>query len=188
MGEAERRKVDFAKGYLLGLAGMPVATAPTQASEPLRMYNGHALPPLPEWDRETYPYAVITFKRGDRTKYRLIAYKSDNLYFRTGFGSTIYHHFGTRDSNTALVFTSSLGETSWSQETATFWFFSVDRDGGSSANGDDVAIWTHGFDLMYSDDTLYVGASEPERITDWDALKGKCFYNDVVLPDRKSVV
>jgi hypothetical protein len=36
---------------------------------------------------------------------------------------------------------------------------------------------------MYSDNTLYVAASRPERITDWESLQGMYFYNDVIAPD-----
>lgn len=175
MGDAERRKVDFAKGYLLGLSGMPVVTSPAVASDPLYLYGGVALPPFPaEWDRVTYPYAVIVRRRPN--VYILSVYKSINYFGQMIFGFTS-HYFGTQEDGTALVFTSRPGETSWSQLENTKFSIPVDRGGTV-----DAAIWTHGFDLMYSDDTLYVGASEPERITDWDALKGKCFYNDAVLP------
>jgi hypothetical protein len=176
MGDAARRKRDFAKGYLLGLSGMPVVTAPAVASDPLYLYGGVALPPFPaEWDRVTYPYAVIVKRRPDL--YVLSVYKSINYFESTFFGIT-EHYFGTQEDGTALVFTSRPGEIGWSQLEYTKFSIPVDR-----GNTMDVAIWTHGFDLMYSDDTLYVGASEPERITDWDALKGKYFYNDFIGPD-----
>lgn len=173
MGDAERRKADFAKGYLLGLSGMPVVTAPAVASDPLYLYGGVALPPFPaEWDRVTYPYAVIVRRRPD--VYILSVYKSINYFGQMIFGFTS-HYFGTQEDGTALVFTSRPGETSWSQLENTKFSIPVDRGGTV-----DAAIWTHGFDLMYSDGTLYVGASKPERITDWDALKGKYFYNNFV--------
>ena len=152
---------------------MPVATAPAAASDPLYLYGGVALPPFPaEWDRETYPYALIDATRSH--KYRLAVFKSISYYS----GVLGFNYCGTQEEGTALVFESRAGETIWSQLENTKFSVSVDHYSPTGQR----AIWTN-FDLMYSDNTLYVGASEPERITDWDALKGKCFYNDVVLPD-----
>lgn len=178
MSDSERRKRDFAAGYLMGLAGMPLASTPEAASsDPLYLYGGVALPPLPsEWDRETYPYAVIV---KDKThQYRLCCYKSIN--YRTILPNTSLEtaFFGTTEDGTAIRFVSRPGEPIWSQEEDTYWDFEVKR--GTTSN---VAIWTHGFDLMYSDNTLYVAASRPERIADWDALKGKYFYNHLIAPD-----
>lgn len=48
----------FLKGLALGLAGKPLEFAP--GKEPVAyLYNGVRLPKLPEWDKETYPYAYI---------------------------------------------------------------------------------------------------------------------------------
>ena len=45
-------------GFILGLAGKPLSLG--GGKEPVAyLYNGVRLPPLPEWDNETYPYAVI---------------------------------------------------------------------------------------------------------------------------------
>lgn len=180
MGDAERRKVDFAKGYLLGLSGMPVATTPAAASDPLYLYGGFALPPFPaEWDRVTYPHAVISFFPYRREFY-LCVYKNINYYEVPSKGN---HCFGTQENGTALVFTCKLCDVGWSQKTDTQKGILVDRD-KIHVGADyfrEVVIWAN-FDLKYSDNTLYVGKSMPERITDWDALKGKYFYNNVVLP------
>jgi len=59
---------DFETGLILGLASPPiphVVRIPTAYS-----YNGTVLPKLPEWDRETYPYAFIA---QISSSYRLIA-------------------------------------------------------------------------------------------------------------------
>ena len=178
MSDADQRKKAFAIGYLAGLCGMPLATALGQANDPLYLYGGVALPPLPaEWDRETYPYAIISKSRlkPGAGVYHLSVYKS--IYY---FEITLLYYpnkyFGTSEEETSLVFEARPGETSWSLTEDTQYSVCVEP---STAIGD-IAIWTHGFDLMYSDDSLYVAASAPERITDWDALKGQYFYNEFI--------
>lgn len=58
----------FLTGYALGLAGKPL---PFAKKTPIAYsYNGTVLPGLPEWDRESYPYAGI-FLMGDGSTYRL---------------------------------------------------------------------------------------------------------------------
>lgn len=166
----------FATGYLAGLAGMPVATALRQANDPLYLYGGVPLPPLPaHWDRETYPYAMITRRR--KGLYHFVAFKSINYYEEKVIFDITTKYFGTKEDGTALVFKARPGETSWVQMENTTWLISVERSAES-----DTAIWTHGFDLLYSDDSLYVAASAPGRITDWDALRGKYFYNEFIGP------
>jgi hypothetical protein len=42
------------------LVGRRIAGQRTKQKTPIAyLYNGVQLPPLPEWDREKYPYAVI---------------------------------------------------------------------------------------------------------------------------------
>lgn len=43
-------------GYAMGRAGMPMAFAEKPG---MYLFNGHRLPALPLWDRETFPYAFI---------------------------------------------------------------------------------------------------------------------------------
>ena len=48
----------FANGFLCGLMGKGVL----REAEPVAyLYNGVQLAPLPKWDKETYPYAVIMY-------------------------------------------------------------------------------------------------------------------------------
>lgn len=47
-------------GFALGLAGKPLPFAPAQKEPVAYLYNGVQLPPLPDWDREAYPYAVMS--------------------------------------------------------------------------------------------------------------------------------
>lgn len=118
------------------------------------LFNGVELLPLPEWDEETYPYAAITYRSSG--VYYLSVYKSINYYETSGFFGAKSHWFGGNAENTSLVFT--LGADGWTQQANTKWSISVDRD----SSGDDL-IWVN-FDLMYSDDTLYMGASDPVPI------------------------
>lgn len=64
MGDAAKKIKDFTSGYLAGLAGMPLAVVPMHdggnTGEIVAcLYNGVELPPLPYWDAEKYPYAII---------------------------------------------------------------------------------------------------------------------------------
>lgn len=171
------RKRAFATGYLAGLSGIPVATALGYGNDPLYLYGGVALPPLPvEWDREEYPYAVIT-KDNKTHVYKLLAYRTVNYYVWSVFGLSS-NYFGFVQSGNAQVFTAQQGSASWSLSEETSGSVLVDKEEIVNT----IAIWTHGFDLMYSDGSLYVAASTPGRITDWEALRWKYFYNDVVLP------
>lgn len=54
----------FVKGLIMGQFGSPL---PMAEKEPVAyLYNGVRLPALPEWDRETYPYAVIVYFPSDK--------------------------------------------------------------------------------------------------------------------------
>ncbi len=46
-------------GYALGLAGKPLPLTVAKKTLIGYSYNGVVLPELPEWDRESYPYAMI---------------------------------------------------------------------------------------------------------------------------------
>lgn len=47
------------KGLMMGCCGTPRPLS-TAKKEPVAwLYNGVRLPKLPEWDKETYPYAVL---------------------------------------------------------------------------------------------------------------------------------
>lgn len=180
MGDAERRKQSFATGYLLGLSGMPLAIAPAAVSvEPLAFsYNGTPLPPL-EWDKKTYPYGVIYYIFTETgVLYYFSVYKRINYYKSGWFVERNY--FGSSEDGTALVFTYRLGEDGWTKMERTSWCVGVDRDDITTIRTS-IVIWTN-FDLMYSDNTLYMGASEPSPITDAEPWKEKYFFNGVVLP------
>ena len=47
------------KGLLMGCCGTPRPLVPAKKEPVAWLYNGVRLPALPEWDKETYPYAVI---------------------------------------------------------------------------------------------------------------------------------
>lgn len=46
-------------GFVIGLAGKPLPHLPPKKQPVAYLYNGVSLPPLPEWDIETYPYATM---------------------------------------------------------------------------------------------------------------------------------
>lgn len=47
-------------GYALGLCGKPLPFSKAEKEPVAYLYNGVRLPKLPEWDRESYPYAHIS--------------------------------------------------------------------------------------------------------------------------------
>lgn len=122
------------------------------------LYNGVELLPLPEWDEETYPYALIDYDESDN-EYAFSVYKSINYYQTTGF-LTKSNWFGGNAENTSLVF--KLGADGWTQQAKTRWSITVDRNSVESGVYSRV-VWAN-FGLMYSDDTLYMGASDPVPI------------------------
>lgn len=59
VGVTESWLRSFKMGLALGLTGKPLPLAPSQKEPVAFLYNGAQLPPLPEWDREMYPYVHI---------------------------------------------------------------------------------------------------------------------------------
>ena len=62
MDNVSRKKRGFVIGYLFGLCGEPKPTM-AQKDPVAYLYNGTQLPPLPEWDKEKYPYAVMVLEK-----------------------------------------------------------------------------------------------------------------------------
>lgn len=140
----------FLIGYALGLSGKPLPLSGGEPSvEPVAyLYNGVRLPKLPEWDKETYPYALITYNTAgfyviycfscepavaSKVNSTLVPLDGSGEYINlVSFGKKEDAKFGNPVTFTALL--------------------------GSVTTG---TIWTN-FDLLYRDTgSVYLAASEP---------------------------
>ena len=102
-------------------------------------YNGVVLPALPEWDKETYPYAAITSLGGSK---QFVAFSADVHHGKNPFGDD------------------TLVASSYQT-----WLYTPDSwNSPNYAMPDYVTIeiifWAD-FDIYTSDGTLYLAASDP---------------------------
>ena len=109
-------------------------------------YNGVKLPALPEWDKESYPYAVIMFHSPNQYSFVI----TSTAVVVSASGYTLKHPSGNLTpfyiGNTELI---SLGERNWGE----FDFVSTSLYSGK-------AFWAN-FDILDEDGSLYLAASDP---------------------------
>ena len=106
------------------------------------LYNGVELPELPEWDKTTYPYAIIcTTNNGNRT------------YLKATKTPRTYSTNATWLLTVKPVLQFLLSDGAWGEP---------DLDGYYWENeSEDNAIWTN-YDIINSvDGSVYLAASEP---------------------------
>lgn len=128
-------------GLILGQFSSPL---PMAQKEPVAyLYNGVRLPKLPEWDKETYPYAVIRYIHNETNDYHLICLRKV-VYVGTGVA---YKFKGSAGVYTSTIATGTNGP--WSDLKALNVDFTVSP-----------AIWSN-FDIIAEDGTVYLEASEP---------------------------
>lgn len=180
----EVKKRSFAAGYLMGLAGMPVAAAPAQLpSEPtMCLYNGMLLPYL-KWDGKTFTRALVTFDC-KLLEFKLVLYKKADYYtIETPLigGTFVEPWFGSEEENSAIVFSCKPGETSWIQTDKTNYSVYLKRYTVMVTRIRERVIWAN-FNLLFDDSTPYVNGSAPEPIANAEEFNGKNCYNAVVLP------
>lgn len=129
---------EFVKFFVMGLTKGGVR-------EPIAyLYNGVQLPPLPEWDKETYPYAVIQYTTilPESPIYRLLCSASPTV-LSTGI-------FGGSTPAPCLIWTA--GDITWGGGI-------LNEDGQVWASCD--LIWAN-YDVYYSGgETLAMAASDP---------------------------
>ena len=113
------------------------------------LYNGVELPSLPDWDKMTYPYAFIYIVTLDGTTgvYTLVVSSSSVMSY---------------DSNGIICLAANVGgRYTVSEEN---WAEAADSDDFYIKRDDLVyTIWAN-FDVLNSDGTIYVAASEPVPI------------------------
>lgn len=106
-------------------------------------YNGTVLPALPEWDKETYPYAVIW----QAQIFHLVETLIVSAEPPTVDGSSV--HFGD-----CLLFSQSVYDEWEDSEEETDLTYTIDTTRNSAP------IWCNS-DLKNTDGTVYLSASEP---------------------------
>ena len=134
---------DFVKGLLPSLTGAPLPYA--GKAEPVAyLYNGVRLPPLPEWDKEAYPYAVL---QGMNTSYRFNV-SSLPIYTVVNDG----HEYVT-------VSPDAEGDNWEFNKGYEAWKRSI--FGGGVVPIVAIPVFWANYDVQYEDGTLYLAASEP---------------------------
>lgn len=139
----------FKIGLSLGLCGKALPWK----SEPVAwLYNGWRLPKLPEWDRETYPYAIINFGTisylyVSDVPFFYIPKEPDTLY-------EVYNAY-TKEAGSALCYVGA--------ETAKDFLRKEDYDITLRAGGRaHIQIeWANHDIYSVADDSLYLAATDP---------------------------
>ena len=125
-------------------------------------YNGKILPGLPEWDKETYPYALIRL------------YPSDSTYTAFFFQSPLIEYQNSNDScyvvfpgDTVTSYCScKLNGDTWSDVTVS----TIDRTGMSRWRLTIYTVFWSNFDIPNTDGTTYLAASDPVEAADISAV------------------
>lgn len=165
----------FVKGLLLGMVGRPLplplvaesaslylygtqsdsGTIGLRSGESVTLYDGAVLPALPEWDRETYPYALI----------------KDGTYLYA-FSSYSYNY------SDGPFITANAPKKVWELENAE-WVELTNYVNTSVAGNAYFSnlVWSN-LDILNEDGTVYLAASDPVPVT---GLVGYS-YNGIVLP------
>ena len=115
----------------------------TEEPEPIAYsYNGVVLPPLPEWDKETYPYAFINASIGKVLKVS----KEPALYgpYKPVGGASLIYWGANK--------TSVLSNGVWGS-------FGEESDSSNSASTS--KIWSNHDIINTEDGSVYLAASEP---------------------------
>lgn len=153
-------------GYALGLAGKPL---PINAREITGYsYNGTVLPKLPEWDRESYPYAVISRigLNSSSDEYALRLFRSA---YTTSGNSVLYSRFNMTADIGKIYLRCSCPYTDLGDGTFVWgeFFENQIKDGNADGIADVVLVgkpvWCN-YDLETNDGTVWLAASEPTPI------------------------
>lgn len=129
----------------------------TQEKQPIAyLYNGIRLPALPEWDKETYPYAVIITST-DVESYRLYVSDKPVIYRRKDNLTALALSASCKLGRSGIVYQNypSMDDAKWSNpyitsiSGATEWF-----DYASSY------VWAN-YDVLWDDGSVSLTASDP---------------------------
>lgn len=159
-------------------------------------YNGITLPKLPEWDKQTYPYAFIQF--GDMTGYSIYSLIVTNAKGVMGESYRIGEHT-TCEWVVAADEESEANLSGTNPGISTDNWLQYENAKTYTEYGYTNVVWSD-FDILKADNTVYLAASDPVPVYDmsifWDGLSlGLCgkalpwkaepvawLYNGVRLP------
>jgi hypothetical protein len=118
-------------------------------------YNGVVLPTLPEWDKETYPYAVMTTNTqgGVVTSVRIVAYSEPmHLVLNTASVGSSYY-LGVKAGNPFLTtgawYFISHPTAEFTEKTLSYDYLYTDEP-----------HWAN-YDVLDKDGSVYLAASDP---------------------------
>ena len=126
-------------------------------NEPVNyLYNGVKLPKLPEWDKEAYPYAVITRNLLSNSIYNLWLLSSTETTENSSGEGQLRHHAGNPYSQITITNDTSAW-SAWNTR---------DGDGVITLSKTlNALIWAN-FDVLDLDDAVFLAASEPIPINE----------------------
>lgn len=133
------------------------------------IYNGTELPALPEWDKETYPYAYLAVQGSSMAYLYMFRDPKHLIYDNLGAMCTIV------STGETYLKSNSIGGKDFGEPTeitATF-----DQPLHSAI------AWAN-YNILTADGTVYLAASEPIPVT----LVSTYLYNGVELPDINSIL
>ena len=149
--------ISMTMGWLVGrrIAGQ----RGKKQKEPIAyLYNGVRLPKLPEWDKETYPYAVIGYMVNLKVAYLFCGEVEFKISVGTlGSPDTVFLH--PTATTTILIYSYEHGQSGWTEipplkseyaEYEVVW----------SATPNNYFAWAN-HDVLNEDNTVYLIASEP---------------------------
>lgn len=144
-------KASMALGYLVGrqIAGQ----RRTQEKQPIAyLYNGVQLPALPEWDKETYPYAHIAFT--DSRYFVYIFSQPPTTWKRTDY-------FPTTNTYEVNGMKSGIWNAAIHDPGQNIWYdFGEPNDNQYGWNKLTNIVWAN-YDVLYADGSAYLEASDP---------------------------
>lgn len=137
-------------GFVSGLAGEPRLSSLKEQTPTAYLYNGVRLPPLPEWDKEAYPYAIMehTKSASYNIAYVTVAAQLTTEIIFTGeivrvHGKSSYYHMSWYDEDGFPV--------QWDEPVVS------ENDYNTPLSS---IMWSN-FDIYHQDGTIYLAASEP---------------------------
>ncbi len=130
------------------------------------LYNGVELPALPELDRETYPYAVLSiYTESDEIKWRMLVCFSVQPYV---YDSFLHQRFKANAVCSAIeyFFNEEDGAETWEIRNEGEY---IGVPAGDALPASHYPIWAN-FDLYREDGTIMVQASDPVPVLTGDPV------------------
>lgn len=123
-------------------------------------YNGVVLPKLPEWDKETYPYAYFYLYNG---RYVFIAKDRAAVYgWITVDGEEIRKVYSTYAAGETITIQRAYCENgAWTTPTVVYFENTATGSGSYTLRSETSPLWAN-FNIIDKDDgTTYLAASDP---------------------------